>query len=346
MIIFAVCLLTGCAAKRSLTITLDDSCKDAEAFVAVYDKNGKDMGGGNVMSNGPLMVLVNDGTYTVKVTEITGDGYEIPEPADVTVKGDTQYKIVLTEKVSVTEETAAKPDDEIPETIEAYEPGPEETEEAETQIEEIPERGEVLFDEKEKAYADIIDLHKKAMAENWDMGQYSEHDMSFLFGYCKSEEEVGFDLMYFDDSKYPMLLMGTILGDDFSDMMIMDGYYLHEDGQMDHVFTSGERYRHYWMPDESGPQLIAYEGSSSASTGYNYYYIVDNGKLKCVQGIVFDHDADPENPYYQVYEDNFSIEGGEPVSEEYAREITEAYAKQYRKVPYRPISEGYDFIAE
>lgn len=105
MMASALCLLTGCAAKRSLTITLDDSCKDAEAFVTVYDKKGKDMGGGNVMSNGPLMVSVNDGTYTVKVTEITGDGYELPEPAEVTVKGDTQYKIVLTEKIAADVQT-------------------------------------------------------------------------------------------------------------------------------------------------------------------------------------------------------------------------------------------------
>lgn len=585
MMVSAVCLLTGCAAKRSLTITLDDSCKDAEAFVTVCDKNGKDMGGGNVMSNGPLMVSVNDGTYTVKVTEITGDGYEIPEPAEVTVKGDTQYKIVLTEKsaadvqtgmpnpvveyssleeinevagvnlmkppvmgvsderfsviggriaqyicdingmewtfrgacitdedisgiydernvftpnedyglyanefyldrffdgdrqytivvanpisedgeILIDEETysnccmemksilkqhmddplvgdyqnttddrmvlyverqgdkyvmsvnlnvsdrefkcwtmldAVMEDDKLTykgEEIGEYiydEDGNEtssnvtaannigyfeikddklywtgaaqeecrssifekivyseendiaENSEDEIQIEEIPERGDVLFDEKEKAYADIIDLHKKAIAENWEAGDYDAHDMSFMFRHCKSEEDVGFKLMYFDDSKYPMLLMGTMTGDEFSDMMILDAYYLHEDGQMDHILTSGERYRYYWMPDEAGPQLIAYEGSSSASTGYNYYYIVDNGKLKCVQGIVYDSDADPENPNYQVYEANFSIEGGEPVSEEYAREITEAYAKQYRKVPYRPISEGYDFIAE
>ena len=53
MMVSAVCLLTGCTAKRSLTITLDDSCRDTEAFVTVYDKNGKDMVGGNVMSNCP-----------------------------------------------------------------------------------------------------------------------------------------------------------------------------------------------------------------------------------------------------------------------------------------------------
>ena len=217
---------------------------------------------------------------------------------------------------------------------------------AATRTAEPAERGDVLFDEKEKAYADIIDLHKKAVAEKWGAEQYSDHDLSPLFANCKSEKEVGFELKYFDDSKYPMLLTGTMLGDDFSDMMIMDAYYLHEDGTMDHVFTSGERSRYYWMPDEAGPQLIAFEGSSGAATSYNYYYVVDNGKLRCVQGIVYDSDADPENPNYQVYEDNFSIEGGEPVSADYASEITETYAKQYRKVPYRPISDGYDFLAE
>ncbi|MDO4939643.1 MAG: hypothetical protein Q4E54_06755 [Lachnospiraceae bacterium] len=252
------------------------------------------------------------------------------------------------ETIKVVEETAAEPSEETSETIEAAEPVQEETEEesaaAETATEEIQERGDVLFDEKEKAYADIIDLHKKAIAEKWDAEQYSEHDISYLFRDCKSEDEVGFELMYFDDSEYPMLLMGTLLGDDFADTMIMDAYYLHEDGNMDHVLSSGERSRYYWMPDEAGPQLIAYEGSSSAFESYYYYYIVDNGKLKCVQGIVYDYNADAENPYYQVYEDNFSIEGGEPVSEEYASEITETYASQYKKIPYRPISEGYDFI--
>ena len=219
--------------------------------------------------------------------------------------------------------------------------------EVETESEaEIQELGDVFFDEKEKAYADILDLHKKAIAEDWDMGQYMDHDMSFLFADCKSEDEVGFELMYFDDSEYPMLLMGTLTGEEFTDMMILDAYYLKKDGTLVHTLSSGDRYRYYWMPDEAGAQLIAYEGSGSAATSYNYYYIVEDGELSCVQGIVADYDADSENPWYQVYTANYSIEGGEPVSEEYATELTTEYAKQYRKVSYRPLSDGYDFLAE
>lgn len=348
-------ILTGCASDSRLTVELDKSLKGEEVFVAVIDGRGKDVGGGNVMSGGPLMLTLKDGTYTVKVTGMKGGGYEIPEPAAVTVKGDTSYVIKLEEKIGVIEETADAPSDEVPETIEIYEPGPEETEteeateaepEAETEAEEILGEGDVLFDEKEKAYAEILDTHKRAIAEGWDLGTYMDNDMSELFRECTSEDEVGFELMYFDDSEYPMLLVGTLTGEEYTDMLILDAYYLHEDGTMDHVLSSGGRFRYYWMPDEAGPQLIAYEGSSSAATSYFYYYMVDDGKLKCVQGIVYDYDADPDNPCYQVYEDNFSIEGGEKISEEYAADVTEEFARQYRKVPYRPLSEGYSFLAE
>ena len=41
---------------------------------------------------------------------------------------------------------------------------------------------------------------------------------------------------------------------------------------------------------------------------------------------------------------NFSIEGGENISEEYALEIVEAYSEQYTKIPYRPLSDRYDFL--
>lgn len=248
-------------------------------------------------------------------------------------------------ETTATETTAAAAEAVIEETTE------EETEAVTTEVTSIAEAepdglGDVLFDEKEAAYAEIIDLHKKAIAEGWDIGTYMDNDMSFLFAECKSEEQVGFCLMYMDNSKYPMLLMGTITGEDFTDMMILDGYYLFEEGTMNHVISSGDRYRYYWMPDEAGPQLIAFEGSSSAATSYNYYFVINNGELECVQGIIADFDVDPENPWYQTYTADYSIESGEKVSEEYAAEIVTAYEKQYKKVPYRPITDGYDFLAE
>lgn len=347
MMISLICLLTACGARSRLSITMNSDLKDVEAMVSVADKSGKEIGGGNVTADGPLVLSVKDGTYTITMT-LSSDAYIVPDPETIDVKNIAYYEINLEPKETVIEETAAVPDDDIPETIEAFEPGPEPVDESVEVWTEpaLQELGDVLLDEKEAPYAEILDLHKQAIAEKWDGGQYMDHDMSFLFGECKTEDQIGFSLMYMDDSEYPMLLMGTLTGEDFTDSMILDAYYLLEDGTMKHVFSSGDRYRYYWMPDEAGPQLIAFEGSDGAARSYNYYYRIDKGELSCVQGIVSDFDADPENPWYQVYTADYSIEGGEKVSEEYATEIITEYAKQYRKVPFRPLTDGYDLLAD
>lgn len=235
--------------------------------------------------------------------------------------------------------------------------------------EDVDGKGDIFFDRSEMPYVEIIEKHKKAIKEGWDAEDYTKEKMSYLFKDCKSEDEVGFCLKYMDDSTYPWMFVGTMVGEPYVDDMILDAYSLDENGDLIQQFSGWERNRYYYMESGEKYPMIANEGSSGAALSDYYYFEVQDGKLKLKDAVIYDGFTDEKNPWFYVNgadveaKNNVLADGdmswpydlgvpmyeasdGKPVSEEKANEIIDAYQKKYRRLDLRPLTEGYEILSD
>ena len=62
------------------------------------------------------------------------------------------------------------------------------------------------------------------------------------------------------------------------------------------------------------------------------------GKLEVMQGIVFDAEADPENPWFMAYDLDWDVSNDEPIDEETANAILDNNRGHYTALEYFPYS--------
>lgn len=119
-----------------------------------------------------------------------------------------------------------------------------------------------------------------------------------------------------------------------SDGTIYDLYTI-DDGELVHVFDGGERDRYYLC--ENG--MIANEGSSSAFTGVNAYYVFEGAELHLAEAVLFNDEESSDNPwFYSTKTDSYyELENAEPISEDQARAIIEGYV--YARPTFIPFVE-------
>ena len=179
-------------------------------------------------------------------------------------------------------------------------------------------------------YNEIIRKYYEGALAGWDISQFQENDLCYLAGYYSDINKLGYCLLDVDNDGTDELFIGTT-EDEGYEGMFFDMYTL-TDGKAELVTTSGERDRYYLCEDNT----IANEGSSSAFLSVNYYYDYKSGKLSLQDGIVYDEDIDPQNPWFYGTLDN-GEDSLEPISEGAADSIKSKY--KYMKLPFSSLSD-------
>ena len=87
--------------------------------------------------------------------------------------------------------------------------------------------------------------------------------------------------------------------------------------------------------------MIANEASSSAFNSAWHYYSLADGRLELMQGVVFNAEADEENPWFITYDEDWDVSNDTHDEDGIAESIVDAYAKSYTTLEYIPFS-AYD----
>ena len=188
------------------------------------------------------------------------------------------------------------------------------------------------------AYAEQIGRYHTALTEKWDEGKYFENNMSALpYYYYEGNplENVGFGFVDMDNDGRWELIIGAILNAE-TDPAVFEIWTL-VDGEPVMLAQGGTRNRYVLQYVEEDRMWYAVnEGSGSAFNHATYYLMLNEGKFEVVQGIVFDAQADEENPWFMTYDLDGDVSNDEPIDEETASAILESNRKFYTALELFP----------
>ena len=181
-------------------------------------------------------------------------------------------------------------------------------------------------------YRDILNRWYTAAVEKWDMETLENNSLNYMAAYCYADnptDRLGFQLRDLDGDGITELLVGSMMGDDYQDLIVLELYTV-KDGSPVQVFSSGERDRYYLCSDGT----FANEGSSSAFESTYNYYSYTNGELVLNGSVKFDMAANREQPYF------FETSGERiNVDEASATAKINEYKALYVKPGYTPFSQ-------
>lgn len=148
---------------------------------------------------------------------------------------------------------------------------------------------ELVFDPS-TSYEPILQLHRTAIAENWDPPACMEQGMSLMIAHYGD---------YYDALGYTFL---DLDGNGKEELLITDGtniYAMYTSTEEEDVgtvilFTAMERIKYYLTEDG----LIYNFGSSSAWANFNTFLRLEDGCLAVQEGYFFDGKTDPDHPWY------------------------------------------------
>ena len=152
-------------------------------------------------------------------------------------------------------------------------------------------------------------------------------------------DNVGYALKDLDGDGKDELIISAV-SKEASGGMIYDVYSALNENVV-HVISGHERNRYYLQWLEEGAYMIANEASSSAFNSAWYYYSLADGRLELMQGVVFNAEADEENPWFITYDEDWDVSNDTHDEDGIAELIVDAYAKSYTTLEYIPFS-AYD----
>ena len=193
---------------------------------------------------------------------------------------------------------------------------------------------------KANVYKEQMDLIYQALSKEWSIDKYFENDISSLISnhYDGNPlENVGYALKDLDGDGKEELLISAV-SKDASGGMLYDVYSA-PNGKVVHVLSGHERNRYYLQWMEEGAYMIANEASNSAFNSAWYYYSLNAGQLELMQGVVFNAEADEDNPWFLTYDEDWDVSNDTHDEDGIAESIIEAYARSYTTLEYIPFSE-------
>ena len=234
-------------------------------------------------------------------------------------------------------------------SVEAEEPSADPTEatadEVTEPVTEAVEEDVVYADEAtahyiNEVYAEQIKRYHTALSEKWDEGKYIDNEMSALpYQYYEENpmDNVGFGFVDLDNDGSMELIIGAILNAEqdpavFEIWSVVDGAPV--------MLAQGGSRNHYVLQfvEEDNMWYVVNEASNSAANSATYYMMLTEGQLQVTQGIVYDAEADAENPWFMTYDEDWDTSNDDPIDEEMANSILEANQKHYAAVEYFPYN--------
>ena len=190
------------------------------------------------------------------------------------------------------------------------------------------------------AYAQQIGRYYTALTECWEESRYFDSEMSSLpYYYSEGEplDNVGFGYQDLDNDGSAELIIGAIANAEL-DPVVFEIWTLVE-GEPVMLAQSGSRNRYFLQfSEEDNAWYVANEGSNSAASHGTYYLMLIDGKLEVMQGIVFDAEADPENPWFMSYDLDWDVSNDDPIDEDTANAILDNNRGHYTALEYFPYS--------
>lgn len=197
-------------------------------------------------------------------------------------------------------------------------------------------------------YSEQIGRYHTALWGLWDASKYLENDLSPLPSYyCTGNplENVGYGLVDLDNDGSYELVIGAILNAD-KDPSIFEIWTLVNGEPM--MVVQGSTENRYCLRRVEEEQLwyVVNETSVNIATHATYYMMLDGGRLKLVQGIVFDAFADEQNPWFLTRDLDWDTSNDTPIDEETANAILDANRQFYTAPEYFPYTQYQSGVAQ
>ena len=187
-------------------------------------------------------------------------------------------------------------------------------------------------------YAEQIERYYTALSEKWDEGKYIENGMSeVLTAYYEGNplNNVGFGFEDLDNDGHWELIIGAI--EDAEEYPAVFEIWTLVDSQPVMLAQAGARSQYMLQfVEEDNMWYVANEGSSSAFGSACYSLMLIDGKLEVMQGIIYDSQADPNNPWFMTYDMDGDTSNDEPIDEDMANAILETNRSHYTAIEYFP----------
>ena len=229
-----------------------------------------------------------------------------------------------------------EPTSVIMETVEttnaATEATPEETEE------EFVYEGDASSYYIDVAYAEQIARYHTALSEKWDEEKYIANGMSEVpAAYYEGNplDNVGFGFVDLDNDGHWELVIGAI--EDAEEYpAVFEIWTLVDDKPVMLAQASARSQYALQYVEEDNMWYVANENAYSAFCNGTYYLMLNEGKLEVMQGILYNSEADAQNPWFMTYDMNWDISTGDPIDEETASAILESHRNHYTALEYFP----------
>ena len=187
-------------------------------------------------------------------------------------------------------------------------------------------------------YAQQIARYYTALSEKWNEEQYLDNGMSeVLAAYYEGNplNNVGFGFVDLDNDGRWELVIGAIQ-DAETEPAVFEIWTLVDD-QPVMLALAGARSQYALLyVEEDNMWYVAHEGANSARNSGTYYLMLVDGKLEVMQGIIYNSEADAQNPWFMAYDMDWDASNDDPIDEEMAHSILESNRNHYTALEYFP----------
>lgn len=180
-------------------------------------------------------------------------------------------------------------------------------------------------------YSGVLGNYYFALKEEWGAEELLSEGMSLLcmdFYGKDAVDQVGYSFLDLDNDGYWELVIGALNGQDSMNKIIFDAY-TYKDGTVTQIFCGDARNRYYIELEEEAGYFIVNEGSAGAMNSCMVCYRYDGNELLPIQSILYDADADPENPWFMGCDDDWDPSNDDPIDEKLATDIIDSYTNRY-----------------
>ena len=187
-------------------------------------------------------------------------------------------------------------------------------------------------------YTEQIGRYYTALSEKWEEGKYFENGLSALPYYYYGEsplDNVGFGFVDLDNDGHWELVIGAILNAE-QDPSVFEIWTL-VDGKPVMLTQGGSRNRYFLQyVEEDNMWYVVNEASNGAANHAAYYLMLNEGKFEVMQGIIYNAEADEQNPWFMTYDMDWDVSNDDPIDETTANAILDSNRAHFTALEYFP----------